>query len=436
MKDSTAAVVIIIALAVGGLIVASWNGLPITNPFGNKPITCPIGTQWDSNANACVQVQTVCPGGQIWNGNMCVQQVSAGAATALYKITLTDAFTGTTLGNANKDTGVSVFFANNLDSRVDNVSITGAATAGTAYLHQGDVMYIFAFSGYNYAYYPVLFKVTVGGPVMRETPVYSGATWQFVETQVGTMSLSSEATPYWVITPNTALGLYQRETAASIHFQAGTQAGSTAVSTAANSFATYTSTTAALKYTATSTTFTLKCQIDLAHVSVTWGEPIIVISSSTPRTFQARFAAMWMLQNNTATGDSDNGPLSLGFTRIPNFGSTAWKGYYMILNPLFGSDGRGLRSDPSGNPGSITINIPMATGSVASSTEIAIEFWFVDCQAPSDVAAGTYNSAPTYYGAIGAAHEGLAALISASGFAQTSGTPSTSCSTYTVISTA
>jgi hypothetical protein len=352
-----------------------------------------------------------------------------GAATALYKITVVDAFSGATLGDAVKTTGVSVFFTNNLDSRVENLSITGANTASSAYLHQGDQMYMFVFSaiGSGTGYYPRLYKVTIGGPVMLETPVYSGATWSFVETQVGAMSLSSEATPYWIITPSTALGLYKREAIASLLFKAGTQAGSTAVSSS-SSAATYTSTATVNGQTQTSTTFTLKVEISIPTVKRAWGEPIIVISSSTPRQFQARFAAMWVVLNNTVMSDSDNGPLSLGFSRLP-FTSVSWKGYYMILNPLFGSDGRGLRSDASGNPGSITINIPMNSAGV-SATKIGMEFWFVDMQAPSDVGAGSYNAAPTYYGAIGAANEGLSTTISAAGFSVSNSVPSTTCSVY------
>jgi len=334
--------------------------------------------------------------------------------SALYRIGVKDASNSTYLTTANSAAIVDVIFKNSFDTRHEQLAIASAAQISSKNLIEGQDVYfhVYATNHYSRVFHAVM---AVGATVFLVVPVYDGGTsFTMEEIPVGTIGWDDSATHYWLLP---AFDIWNRSPAANARIDAGSgQSGATVVGTTANAPDALISSDTN-KYTATGKTFTNRVMISLTTVSIAWGEPVLLISSGTPRTFKASFMIFWAAFNNTALND-ETGPLSQGFKLIgiqPTGYRVFWK---VLVDP--GTDGAVLRSSEV-TTASYFIDIPIDSTAIGA-TIISCQYWCADFQVPSSAASGASSAAPTTYNPFSGF--GVTATIAANGYGTTANIPS------------
>jgi len=346
--------------------------------------------------------------------------------SALYKIGVKDASNSTYLTTAICTPVVDVIFKNSFDTRHESLAIASAAQTSSKNLIEGQDVYfhVYATNHYSRVFHAVM---AVSAVVYLVVPVYDGATsFTLKEIPVGQIGWDDSATHYWLLP---AFDIWNRAPNTNARIDAGSgQSGATVVGTTASAPDALISATDTNKYTATSKTFTNRVMISLTAVSVAWGEPVLLISSGTPRTFKASFMIFWAAFNNTALND-DTGPFSQGF-RLIGIQPTGYRVFWKVLvDPS--TDGAVLRSSEV-TTASYFIDIPVDSTAIGA-TVISCRYWCADFQVPSSASAGSSSAAPTTYNPFSGF--GVTATIAANGYATTSNVPSGDLE-YTIFTTA
>lgn len=389
-----------------------YNLIPIQT---NEQHNCPSGYTWDTSLSVCKENPgSQCPSGYRWNGVQCIIENPV-LKSALYKFGAQNFYTG---GALTSTTYVDMAFQNNMDTRHESLAITGN-TPGSQYLMEGDKMYAHVYStGYYDRWYR--FTVGVGNDVELMSPVWREASQTFDITyeNIGKIGLSSEATPYWTFPVARLIAV---STNSNVKYDAQWSGATTVSATGASSTTLPAAGSQSSKYTATGATFIMKFQVSTAAVSTSIGEPMLIVSSNTPRTFKAVFMIMWVSFNNTSLIES-SGPLSVGFHPI-SVQQAGYKVYYKVIDAVVSNQV---------HTGSRYEEIPVDASAV-SATVISVMFWCTDQQQPSTAAQGAYDAKPTAYGIVSA--YGPAAIIDANGYTVASAAPSAECC-YTIITTA
>ena len=339
--------------------------------------------------------------------------------SALYKMGVKNAMGSSLTSGAYVD----VMSQNNLDSAIENITMTSAATAGTQALDKGSSYYFHVYAAPS-GYYDAWFRVNslaVGAAVERMTPVWhdGSLSWDIGYASIGPVGYQAGDTPYWLFP---AFALYARGSTSQVGYAAQWSGATTVTATGASSTTLPSAGSQTSKYTASGTSFKIKFQVSTTATSVTIGEPMLVLTSSMPRTFRALFMVLWFAMNDTRAVDTD-GPFVNGFHRIA-FASTVWSVYWKVIAPV---------ESTQISTGSRDEEISLDTAPITAATVIALKFYCTDLQSPADVAQGSYDPVATQYGA--ESDIGLSTTIDANGFTYSSAVPTSECC-YTVITTA
>jgi hypothetical protein len=382
-----------------------------TSPDTSGPESCGQGTAWSNATHECVAT----------GGSGLPPESGEGPISALFKVGAKNLYTSTALTST---TSVDVFHQNDLDGRIETVAVAAAATAGKMTITEGDDLFFHVFSTAASGYYDRMYRVNdlkIGAPVELMTPIWADGnpgSWSLSYTAIGNVQFDNSATKYWLIPTFTII---ERASTAEMGYSAIWSGATAVTATGASSTTLPGGGSQASKYTASGDSFKIKFQLSLTAVSIGIGQPVLTISSTLPRQFQALFFVLWFSQNNTQTLDSD-GPFSNGYKKLP-FASTTYNVYWKVIQPV---------TSDQVSTGSRDEEITLNTTPLSTSTVIAIKFWCTDLQNPFDVSGGAADAAPTAYGAISA--YGLTSTIDANGFTSSSGVPASECD-YTVITT-
>ena len=357
-----AGIIILLMLVYAALFTSALQ------PVGNK--ICAIHPDWCGGT-------TPPPG-----GSSSTTSVMPGARVAKMSLGIQDYFNGTSLTTGHVD----VVPINNLAQAYESaLAITTYPTTSGQRYTEGLQYYV---NVYNPNSYPRVYRITVGGAVeemIPNVPVGTDGTGapSFTFNTIGTMTLSTEATPVWVVP---AFRLKAVASAASILLQLQGPSGNirqvTANGAGANEVAAGSQT---VNYTAGAKTFQLDFVIKLSQVSRSYGEPVVTLSSTAPYAFQVRYLVLWLDFNSTQLGTSS----MAGFYPI-TVQPTGHYVSYTVLSPV---------TSAQSTTGSTDIPIPIDTSSVTSSTKLMVRVWIGSYQYGVDVHNGSKDAAPTAYGA-------------------------------------
>lgn len=315
---------------------------------------------------------------------------------------------------------------NNLGADFEKALAVNAAPVSSGQRYAaGDQYYLHV---YSTGYYDNWYLMQVGGIVSRLVPPTVGTMSMaqnptFTFQQVGTMSLTAGATPYWTFSAFT-FALYARSSTSNL---AGTITAQTNGAVLHSFIANkgYTNIglggTQTSNYTAIAKQFQLNLGISLGVAAVHWGQPIITLTSFQPYAFQVRYPVLWVAVNSTSIQSSYT--MQTGFTPITVQPTGWWVGYETLPS---------VDGTPSTAGTSPAIPIQFDTTAIASSTVLRIAVWMGDVQYLVDVNGGTSDSSPTAYGGVSA--YGITSVQPTSTYATTSNLP-TNTLTFACITT-
>ncbi|MEM3426132.1 MAG: hypothetical protein QXW42_04205 [Thermofilum sp.] len=140
-------------------------------------------------------------------------------------------------------------------------------------------------------------------------------------------------------------------------------------------------------YTASAKTFDLKVSISLSQYKVSYARPMIFVKPTTYERVTLK-GVIWVAFNNTAV--SSTKLADAGWRAVSTTAFTGWVAFYKELPEIASTDSM---------LGSLTINIPIDTSSIASGQKVAVYVWISDLQDPAEAASFIGKSSLTAYGA-------------------------------------
>lgn len=323
-----------------------------------------------------------------------------------------DAINGTTLS-----TGISVDMipTSDLNSRTggENLAIAAAATSSVQFYSPGSSWYAHLYSASTSQihvdnWYQITFPDANGngGGVTHAVvtlptacgalPTISWAPYGAAISKTG----SGGATQLWKLPP---LGIEYQEAAASVtfavtnpsHTSLQSQTGSGSLTNGLSSGTPF-SGSGASNFTTSSKQETTHLQISLAHTSRVWGEPMIIVSTITPRALIPTVAAVWFSVNSSSLSQSTT--LQLGWCLSPRT-TPGYTTFYRFIPPV---------ESTTTNTGYVSVDLPIDTSSF-STVVLGVGIHAAQYQNPSDVAQGSATAIATAQG--GASYVGPTAVI-------------------------